>query len=945
MQDIKTINTLDALLSKIDSRHVVVTAGKRLAREINQQYHHRKVTQGTQVWATPDILPFQTWSRTLWQNLVSDHSSPTTSRTANRMSSHLAGRITRPIVLSPQQTLALWQKVIRQDIGKNHADSEPLWSIDATASSANQAWRIAHQWQIDISRQGSLISDHAGFGRWAESFVNLCRNNNWISSEQLPGEIIDSLDLRTDASDPSKNMKPGLLEGIPGIILCGFDLLTPVQTKLFEQLNRLGFEIAIHQPEPNQTPKPSTKVFLHQSEQWHAAAKWAKAAIESNPDKRLAIIVPELESCRDQIDQALSRVLSPQYFLNGTNDRTAYHIALGKPLANFEVIKAALELLSLFSKSPQPAALVHAFLLSPYVAEADLRRSQRSSLDAILRQFLPFQIKPKALPNIIELAKKRHDADQDTALKLMLASIADFHDQAPLKQSWSKWAETILDLLETLGWPGSEAPDSESFQAIDAFKSELQVFAGLDLVSSETFFEPALNQLISQLSSQKFEPQSLAPRLEVIDVAESAGLEFDAIWFADLTQSNWPRPARPNPFLSISEQKARGYFYASIENSLLLATHQQQRLARQSQTFIQSYFSRQDDVPVRPSPMINAESGFESDSFKVEDGLFAMLCDHQLQRQGFIDETGIALTGDNASGGTSLIQNQALCGFKAYAHHRLDAGEISTRDQGLDPIARGQLVHRVLEDCWREIHSSTNLRKLDNGALEALISEKIKQNNNAFIAASGCELGFFDSHSNWLEKLLMSWFELEKQRNLEFVATALETPVELTLGGLRLKFKIDRVDYLEDGSLCIIDYKTGKAALLGDWVGERPAYPQLALYALAIKSDRRFAESSVSSTVVAQVKPNDSRFRGLCSEAPFYIEEVRDRIVKQIEKANLLEGITDWQTLHHHWQESLGELAEQFRRGEAPVDPLDEQVCSFCNLHTFCRIYEKTQQN
>ena len=52
--------------------------------------------------------------------------------------------------------------------------------------------------------------------------------------------------------------------------------------------------------------------------------------------------------------------------------------------------------------------------------------------------------------------------------------------------------------------------------------------------------------------------------------------------------------------------------------------------------------------------------------------------------------------------------------------------------------------------------------------------------------------------------------------------------------------------------------------------------------------------------------------------------------------------LPDWQELQDQWKAVLQDLAQGFRNGDARVDPKNPQACMYCDQHTFCRIYERT---
>ena len=56
---------------------------------------------------------------------------------------------------------------------------------------------------------------------------------------------------------------------------------------------------------------------------------------------------------------------------------------------------------------------------------------------------------------------------------------------------------------------------------------------------------------------------------------------------------------------------------------------------------------------------------------------------------------------------------------------------------------------------------------------------------------------------------------------------------KISLSGIKLILRIDRIDEIPGKGLLLIDYKTGRDAKTTDWFGENIHGPQLPLYALA----------------------------------------------------------------------------------------------------------------
>jgi RecB family exonuclease len=188
----------------------------------------------------------------------------------------------------------------------------------------------------------------------------------------------------------------------------------------------------------------------------------------------------------------------------------------------------------------------------------------------------------------------------------------------------------------------------------------------------------------------------------------------------------------------------------------------------------------------------------------------------------------------------------------------------------------------------------------------------------AAIAEAGLEEPFASLERARLEKLAREWLEVERERP-PFTVVAMEEKRKLTVAGLELNGRIDRLDELESGGHAVIDYKTGNPTP-NDWQGERPEDPQLPLYALSAAED-------VSAVAYAKLKTGAMRYMGF-SRAKDAIPKVR--------------AAENWATLLEGWKKELEALGEGFASGDARVDPKKLlATCRYCDLQPLCRVYER----
>ena len=186
------------------------------------------------------------------------------------------------------------------------------------------------------------------------------------------------------------------------------------------------------------------------------------------------------------------------------------------------------------------------------------------------------------------------------------------------------------------------------------------------------------------------------------------------------------------------------------------------------------------------------------------------------------------------------------------------------------------------------------------------------------VAMIGC-LALEEKH---LAALLLEWFAVELGRE-DFTVLATEEDRQLTIGGLTLNLRMDRIDELGGGEPLLIDYKTGSTSSVMGWLGDRPRAPQLPLYTQT---------QPVQGIAYAKVRRRSCEYRGLgeCEGVPGVSTELTTRQSSQ-------SGAENWPDLVAGWAAVNAELVEDFLAGEASVAPL-KGACEYCNLRPLCRI-------
>ncbi|HEX7374019.1 MAG TPA: PD-(D/E)XK nuclease family protein, partial [Steroidobacteraceae bacterium] len=319
------------------------------------------------------------------------------------------------------------------------------------------------------------------------------------------------------------------------------------------------------------------------------------------------------------------------------------------------------------------------------------------------------------------------------------------------------------------------------------------------------------------------------------------------------------------------------------------------------------------DVPQAPAPPVWDPPALARSEFDARPGLVVAI-------DGALPPLR---SGERAPGGARLLELQAACPFRAGAELRLGARPLEEPALGLDAATRGVLVHDLFAAVWGEVRTSAQMQELPPGERVARVRAAIATGLAPLRRdANGVLARLLDIEAQWLERQALQLLDADLARP-PFEVEHVETAYELTLGGLSLDLRVDRVDRLADGSCAVIDYKTGGNAQPRNWLDERPQLPQLPLYVEALGAQQ------VSAVVFGRVRAGETGFAGLARDpASFPGCKAPPR-----EYAN-------WDELLAAWHRRLETLAREFATGEARLAPNPSQACRYCHLPSLCRIGE-----
>ena len=877
---------IQPLLPFIDDGYTVLTPNLRLARRVRQAWDQVQVTNGRQSWPTLPVQSLDNWLLGQWQQRVE------------------SGLLPPRKILSATQVNELWLQVI--DSSDSAADTLNLLRPAAAASLAQQARDTLLRWQLD---------PHLSSNRQYFELDNDCGTfYQWL---QLFERRLASAQLATPADCLAMLHGLGPVDARHDLLLVEVDDLSPLlQGTLAHHCKSLQ---TLH---CEATPAlPKVMAFADRRAELAAMASWAAERYRASTEQTVGLVLPDMEQDRIAIEHLLRRefdCLGSNYTSLPVNFSTAIS------LEQAPVVRDALRLLELATSQVALDSIV-GLLQSRFVARLDTDSAALSCLVTSLFDIGQSHIKTSELRYQVT---EKHSAGLEPLANLLMAYTTRRELRAKLMPS--QWLAPLQDVLALAAWPGTQGLDSLEYQQVEQWHALLEDFADFDTVCGPMALAQAVT-LIQRLSADRVsQPQTADSNIQVLGTLEAAGQQFDYLWVCGLQASSWPAAARPNPLIPLNLQRSYDMPHSSAEREWRFADRIIGSFRRTSGQFFTSYATQLDGVPELPSALLSEFDVQDSpatgalidvhwtalhgqrDLVRIEDSRAPALEDSELE---------------TLEGGSGLLENQSQCPFRAFARHRLLVEPLSEPQASLSAAERGSILHEALFVLWGRLGGSDGLAALDDSAEQAACLQSSAEGLEKLPSGRRRQVGqaCLDLEKVRLTGLLREWLHVERQRQEGFTVAAREEKMGVTLGRLTLRLQVDRVDTLADGGNVIIDYKSS-ASKVGDWLGRRPPKPQLLLYGLAV------AEQPVALSF-AQVRARESKFVGLGENA--FAPGITTDVAKAV-KGKLMAD--DWDSLNAVWRAQLEKLAEDFLAGEAAVDPLASDSCTWCGLQSLCRV-------
>lgn len=851
----------------------VLTANSRLSRRLRASFDRHMAASGLLSWPTPEVMPFASWA-----------------------SSYLQEHGDEP-VLGATAALALWEKVLDQ------GNPERSWP-GGVAKASFEAYGLIKEYGIRLPEEIYLTEEAKALKNWISSYSDALRSIGCL-----------------DDTDVFSKVKGLISKGAPvprEIVLAGFDETSPVVSSIIVALKSKGTNVCFWPGEEGiEAKEASVLAFADETEEVVQAARWARKTIA--PGITIGFIAPQLERYRDIILREFSAELNPASVLPGVDAREVFNISLGRPLSEEPLISIALDMLSIGENEAELAKL-SSILRSPYFPTGG--KTDIARIDFNLRK------ENRTAIGLWELKKLLRGHALEKKVDAWTAWLKD----TGKKELPSAWARSFTGLLRDAGWLGGMELSSKEYQAHKAWNNCLEKLSTLDAVLGRIKRTEAASILSKIARESMHQPETPECNIQVLGLIESTGISFDRLWILGCHEHALPMEPSPNPFIPIWLQKEARLPRSSSERELEFARCASKRLLQSAPAVNVSYPLISEQKERRVSPFFNS---FPIAQLNMQRS--ARLADavRHAMTENALPEAPVPVSDAEKAiirGGTSILKNQSMCPFRAFAIHRLNAVAVPETELGITHKERGNIVHAALRLFWEKVETSERLRELkDKGELEGYIESLAQKALDEAKLPSNLRARFRELERKRLISIISGWMAVELSRDVSFRVKALEAEKEIEIGGLRIKGKVDRIDEIDGGKEAVIDYKTGEASRY-DWLTGRPRDPQLLIYSSA---------GGFEAITFAKMAPGESGFVGIARDG--VLPRVRPYDEDSFFKRKA-DG-RDWDALMEFWKETLVALAKDFLSGNAAVDPNggtegSESACRYCELTALCRITE-----
>jgi len=383
----------------------------------------------------------------------------------------------------------------------------------------------------------------------------------------------------------------------------------------------------------------------------------------------------------------------------------------------------------------------------------------------------------------------------DEALTPLLALFAQ--KQAPLLA----FVEAHIACAEALGggdlWNGHEA------ETLSQLLADARAACEADGLAVEAEAYPAIFEEL--LAGSVVRPQfGMHPRLKILGPMEARMQSFDRMILGGLNEGSWPPAPRNDPWFSRPMRATLGL--PSPERQVGLAAHDFTMLASASEVIL-TRAGKEDGVPAQPSRWLVKLDMLAGGLPRGDDWLaWARMLDTPDMVQPMkppAPKPPLAARPRKIS--VTQVETWMRDPYALYASQILRLKPLEPLGRAPDGSDFGKAVHKALERFTR-----AHAGRLPADALAQLLRYGSEAFGDLF-AYSGMEMLWWPRFTR-----IAQWVIAQEELRAPLARVGAEVEGNCRIGDFLLQGRADRIEEKMDGSLAIIDYKTGGLPLMKD---------------------------------------------------------------------------------------------------------------------------------
>jgi ATP-dependent helicase/nuclease subunit B len=779
------------------------------------------------------------------------------------------------LLLTSNECLIVWQKTA----------PEELKCISESTSLAHKAWQICTAYNIlDSHLADSHYLEVEVFIKWKKLFTQYCRTNKLLCIDEIYARITDH----------------------PDQFAAEFEKINWIGFHEFSSQQQHMLDATKHQHTLSHLYKTANKTpQLHISDNpesdWHDMTAWIKDTRNKHPDEDIICAIPDLHNNAG----AIARVMHSQ-FPGHSSEKPIFNISMTDRLIDHPLFSSII----MMAKSKLDNSSVCDFsnmLLSGLfcsdagqrITAASLCNKMRGEIDlgANKKQILAFL---KAQSTNFDCASKWFEFYSDE-------TSTDVH--LP-----SSWLDLICNHQQHLSWPGQFVHDNLGSQLWERWLKLKTEMKRLDYITKKINYNSFCSMLTSIIRKSSFQLYHRTPAaIQILSAVESAGIPVKNLWFASCDNNNWPLDASPNPFIPYELQRKLNLPHSSSEREYEFAKQITTTLIQQSRQITLQYNKTNNESQQKISPILKDLETVVARIPNIDKHIWKEAKARKLE-----DTASSAITTPTEQkGGSSVLQSTATCPLQAQMRWRIGIKQADKWRLGPDARDRGILLHSCLEKIWRELGNSTALNNISAEERAKLIFNAIADSLKPHENSTASDKIWLENEKELAARLITNWLDKELERP-NFEVASCESKLNLSIGDLKLKLQVDRIDKTTSGDTLIIDYKTGTCTAK-DLIHNKTTATQLPLYLYN-------KQNTATGICFAKINTTETKFIGISAT------ELDTKGIK---------SNPDWNTIVKAWQEHLEDLAHRFASSDSRMMPYEqEKTCTHCEFHPICQEQE-----